>query len=487
MKDKYQPTSIRIISTFLLVLFFTLSIVILLYAQGNIINFSNRQVITTGSIQLFINTNDYQVYLNDELKNYNSDRIENVAEGSYILKIEKDGFSSWEKKVQVVKGLVTNVDVQLFSLETNIEQISAGAAIKHSVDGSKKHIIFITQDELGASLVRKSLESSIFSILSSSETIVFSGMSNEDISTLLGTDSIDKLEIIPSHDSSNLLIRNLETGQIYLIPVKSNLSIADVKEINLNFQIDEISWISSNDKLLIKPLEKDFLIEYHIKSDKKILIDYLSAFSDNYFEFESRILYPKNGSLYLYENELSKEFIVTSPESPDINLLPKNIKTVYHYNNDGIILSTKENKYYYIDLINKSTSALSEIKEIISISPNGQNIIYISSDDNLYAYEIKISKVLKEVKTTRIKTQLTGQVKNQIVWANNSAFIVFYDSNSNAIVSADKNGNNITKIVDVNGQLEKTPSITSDNKRVIYAEKSETDEYTLFSVNIDSN
>ncbi|KKS01631.1 MAG: hypothetical protein UU54_C0002G0004 [Candidatus Yanofskybacteria bacterium GW2011_GWA2_41_22] len=90
--------------------FLALSYVISLYAQGYRYNFSERRFVRTGAIYLKVNT-DADVFLNNKLIGRttflgNSYLINNLLPGLYDIRLSKNDFYQWQKKISVEEGLV---------------------------------------------------------------------------------------------------------------------------------------------------------------------------------------------------------------------------------------------------------------------------------------------------------------------------------------------------------------------------------------------
>ncbi len=94
------------------IIFALLSYVVILYAQGYKYSFSEAKFFRTGSI--FVKANeDAKVYLNGKFLNStsffgNSYTISGLLPGQYTVRLQKDNFSSWQKKVPVEEGLVND-------------------------------------------------------------------------------------------------------------------------------------------------------------------------------------------------------------------------------------------------------------------------------------------------------------------------------------------------------------------------------------------
>lgn len=102
----------RILFYSAVIVFVLLSYVVILYAQGYKYSFSEGKFFRTGSI--FVKSNeDSKVYLNDKFLNStsffgNSYTISGLLPGQYTVRLQKDNFSSWQKKISVEEGLVND-------------------------------------------------------------------------------------------------------------------------------------------------------------------------------------------------------------------------------------------------------------------------------------------------------------------------------------------------------------------------------------------
>jgi len=101
----------RILFYSAIAVFLVLSYVVILYAQGYKYSFSENKFFETGAIYLKVNT-EADVYLDDKLLGNtsffgNSYRIEGLLPDKYEIKVQKDGFSSWQKSATVDEGFVS--------------------------------------------------------------------------------------------------------------------------------------------------------------------------------------------------------------------------------------------------------------------------------------------------------------------------------------------------------------------------------------------
>lgn len=107
--------------------FFFLSIGVLAMAFGVTYDFTNNQLIKTGSIDLHTNI-DAQIFLEDRLVGGtsllgNAFSKRNLLPGLYSLAIKQAGFNPWQKEVEVKVGLVTDFTRVLLVSEKSFEEV----------------------------------------------------------------------------------------------------------------------------------------------------------------------------------------------------------------------------------------------------------------------------------------------------------------------------------------------------------------------------
>ena len=94
------------------VIFALSSYVLILYAQGYKYSFSEAKFFRTGSIFVKMNE-DAGVYLNNKFLDStsffgSSYTISGLLPGQYTVRLQRDNFSSWQKKISVEEGLVSD-------------------------------------------------------------------------------------------------------------------------------------------------------------------------------------------------------------------------------------------------------------------------------------------------------------------------------------------------------------------------------------------
>jgi len=117
---------LSIFGVFLLLILASAAIV--LYAQGYRLDLSKRVVKKTGMILVKSIPEGAKVYLDGKLITATNSPISNLKLGNYHLKIEKEGYASWEKDVPVKEGLVTNLTALLPPLSPSLTTVTQKGA-----------------------------------------------------------------------------------------------------------------------------------------------------------------------------------------------------------------------------------------------------------------------------------------------------------------------------------------------------------------------
>ncbi len=124
-----------------------LAAAVVLYAQGYRLDLK-KGITETGLILVKSLPDGARVYLNGELVAATDSSIPDLKEGTYTIKIEKDGHQSWEKTVPVKPRLVTSIEVLLPPISPSLTAVTqAGAkAVTPAPSGTKA--AFISQKKL---------------------------------------------------------------------------------------------------------------------------------------------------------------------------------------------------------------------------------------------------------------------------------------------------------------------------------------------------
>lgn len=118
----------------LIALFLIAAPFIIFYSIGMFVDIRSRTLTPTGGIFIKTNVTGAKIFLNNALAKENSflsrgALLNDVAQGAYTLRVEKEKYRSWQKKVEVTNGLVSEYR-NIFLIpkeppETTVFQITA--------------------------------------------------------------------------------------------------------------------------------------------------------------------------------------------------------------------------------------------------------------------------------------------------------------------------------------------------------------------------
>lgn len=121
-----------------LVILIATTMAVTLYAQGYRPNLTKKTVDTTGMLVASSDPQGAQVFLNERLTTATNNTL-NLPPGEYQVRIAKDGFIPWEKKLKIEKGVVIQTQAFLFPQAPDFRALTSTGAISPTLspDGSK--------------------------------------------------------------------------------------------------------------------------------------------------------------------------------------------------------------------------------------------------------------------------------------------------------------------------------------------------------------
>jgi len=184
------------------ILFILFAPLAIIYSQGYRINFSPEQgekIITqTGGLFLKIQPRQAEVYIDGKLKEntdflFGSLLVENLIPGKYAIEVKKEGYSSWQKTLEIKEKTVTEAkDIVLFLKDPGIKTLAENIQ-DFWFSPDQKKLIFKEEDEKGWFLTLYEPEKDLRSRL----------IKKNDISTK----EVKLLDITFSEDSKEIIIQ----------------------------------------------------------------------------------------------------------------------------------------------------------------------------------------------------------------------------------------------------------------------------------------
>ena len=109
-----------------------LGTVAIFWARGFKPNFKNGTIERTGLIVADSVPTGAQVYLDDRLTSATNTSIAFLEPKTYKVRIEKEGFTKWEKEVTVIADLATEIHALLFPLAPEIKPLTTTGALSNA-------------------------------------------------------------------------------------------------------------------------------------------------------------------------------------------------------------------------------------------------------------------------------------------------------------------------------------------------------------------
>lgn len=119
------------------------TIAVILYGKGYRFGFGKGgpEVLGTGLLVATSTPDGAQVFINGHLSTATNNTI-NLSPGTYDVKIFKDGYFPWEKKIRVEKEVVAKADATLFPTAPKLENITDSGVSNPSIDPSFTKIAY---------------------------------------------------------------------------------------------------------------------------------------------------------------------------------------------------------------------------------------------------------------------------------------------------------------------------------------------------------
>lgn len=156
---------LTIFTTTVIILLATTGIVVFL-ARGYVVDFSDREIKKTGMILTQSSPQEAKIYLNENLVETTNAVLGSLPAGTHKVRIEKEGFSPWEKDISVFEGLVTEIDAFLIPTSPHLTPLTNSGIKLSSPSPQRNSIAYTTSNGKTAGLWVLNLDqSSILNLL----------------------------------------------------------------------------------------------------------------------------------------------------------------------------------------------------------------------------------------------------------------------------------------------------------------------------------
>lgn len=377
----------RIVYIFFIIIFLVVAPLTIFYTMGYRYNLEKGRVQKTGVMKITTVPRDADIYLNGEKQASQSPaKIEYLLPGDYEIRLAKDGYHDWQKKLSVAENGTTFAEKIMLFKNASATPLTASATVSWLVSPDKNVVIF-------------SDKSGTISLIDINSGLLgeVSGGNLEAISKIDGAADLQLLSFSPS--GRYVLAKNAsgKTTAYYLIDtvLKSSKKISAA--------LIDLKWAGDKDALY--GLDKSGLRQVDLSAlTAKTAIKKIAA--DDFFISGSSLY-------YLAGNKLQKT---------DLN--GGNTTTIAALAASGTISALKNDRAFIINSDNGTTQIVDLNQKLKTITVNAEyadwlndNSVILHSDYEIYIFETGSN--YPEL-ITRLGTKLTA-----VTWHPGGRHIVF--------------------------------------------------------------
>ncbi len=216
-----------------------------------------------------------QVLINGHLTTATDNTI-NLSPGEYDVKIYKDGYFPWEKKIQIKQQVVSKADALLFPTAPKLESITNTGVTDPVLDPTGTKLAYDVASQ-------SALKNGVYVLdMTARPILTFQSASTQIVNDTVNLFSMAQLKWSPDSKQILATVSDLNSSTTYLLdPTQLNQSPQDVTETiqTVNAAWDKLKADKEKAQLdsLVKPLrnvvEKDFKILEWSDDETKILYE----------------------------------------------------------------------------------------------------------------------------------------------------------------------------------------------------------------------
>ncbi len=370
------------LSTFITLL--SVTVIAILVARGYTYNFAEKEIKKTGMILAQSTPSEAKVYLDGRLVETTNAVLDSVTPGMHKIEIKKEGFTTWEKEIEVFEGLITEVDALLVLRSPRLNPMTTSGIEVAEISPTGERIAYTSRRSDPPGIWVLELTSpSLLNIIQENPRLVAADNLTRTFSLA------ENLEWGPK-ENSLLVTLNLR-GHIVLDTRKGTQ-----EEATTSAGPTLTEW-----ELVTKDKRKEWLNKIEIKEEDENLIDIALDPDTKWSPDRKRFLYTKEGEEHIEWHIYNGEKPLGVGKERHYLTLRKekgsNTRVSWYSTSKHLIIQ-EERKVSVIDIDSKNQKEVysGNLEEDfpITATPDGSNLIIMTSfkensPPNLYALGIR--------------------------------------------------------------------------------------------------
>ena len=440
-------------------LFVLLSILVLIFAFGFRYDFSNNILVKTGSIVLKPNS-EAKIFINNKLEggtsflnNFFSKK--SLLPGTYLVKVTKDKYFTWQKKINVREGLISDFShIVLFNQE-QIEPTVINRTPPFSIDRISRNMVYLQKGTI-----------SLYNLNEDKQPIYEGGPTIWDPATLKiiwGTDGKDVIAYDQTRatyfDLVNKTFYNLGTskqfslttatlndGRIYFLRSLSKAPLGTGRDL-ISFSVEQsksiivsknvVSFFTDKNEIFVLAKVDSLASEQFIKTGLDGKNEEILGVVENFKQFQNariRKIDNRNGAYFILINSdlyslKNGVWVLISKNVGDFAISPNNAGLGWYTGREFWVEWLKDTEYQPLKKAGEKELITRADQDILSFSwYKNSSYIFIESLGSLVVSEVDLRGGINSYSILDLGTQ--GQA-----WYDLGQDKIFKLSNLNGLAS----------------------------------------------------
>jgi len=425
------------IVTFLILIFFVSAAVVAVFlSQGRRLD-GTEGIVITSIINLNTLPEDVNVFINDKKVDRVDGRVENLDPGTVSLKVTKDGYTTWEKQVELQGGVVKDVNVQLFPENLELTALTQTNINKAVFVKDSEYIFYSVLSSANTSdlgIWKLKLSRNLLNLTENKPTKIIS-LDQTKATTLLQSD----YEIKVSKDNSRFVLYSPSIKLIEVYDVNTGSQIA-INNALISFP-SKVDWFNGSSSLVL--LVNNLVYEYEIGSKQLSIVTFDTELTPTYYVAAGRIIYfnRTDSKYYAYKNKASTELTTFSKSLTSI--IPAQIFTP-ESSEEVISVLSGDKTLYFFDESKSFQASFKDIDAVLNVNTTLTQYVVVKGTDlfSLYLEPTPDNKAytstLSPLKVLKTDIEYSTILEN----SSSIAFISKLETGKNTLTVMDRDGEN---------------------------------------------